>query len=492
MVLQPVLVGAAVGLLVALLTFVFTLYCYGGQRSSTEDPQTQGGAAGESAAPGYQTEMIDLLWLTWPLMLGNTVEWYEYGIYGYTEAQIEANFVRGSSLATWMGYSITFVARPFGGFALGWVADNMGRTLSVQISLIGMLVATVGQGCLPAHYWGSDFETFGFVVLLIFQVLQGLSTGGEIGAISSYIVETASLRTLGFATRLISLGGTLAFGLAATVVGALSRNLSEEDMLVWGWRVPFLISAIPGLIALIGRNNIPDTEAFLEEASHHTEGAEEQSSAMELLTCRWRELLIGFGATVGIGTMWYVGPIWTVSGLSTPTLGPATALCIASASQLWCLVCTPFVGWLTDVKGAGYVMLLGSSVIALCSFPVWTLVARNPQDPIVAWIGMALVFGAIQALAGSAIYLFVPELFPTRIRTIALGMSYNLGVSYFGGLGPVICEILLLGVSRLYGPGAWMSFEESGVLKERRKAREERDLHQKKSGGNGGGGGGKP
>ena len=87
---------------------------------------------------------------------------------------------------------------------------------------------------------------------------------------------------------------------------------------------------------------------------------------------------------------------------------------------------------------------------------------------------------------------FVPELFPTRIRTIAFGMSYNLGVCYFGGLGPVICEILLLGVSRLYGPGAWMSFEESGVLKERRKAREERDLHQKKSGGNGGGGGGKP
>jgi len=319
-----------------------------------------------------------------------------------------------------------------------------------------MLVGTVGQGCLPGHHWGRAFEIHGLVMLVFLRALQGISAGGEIGAISAYMVEVAAEHTLGWASMLISLGGTLGFGLAASVCDLLYRTLGDEDMLVWGWRVPFLISLFPGLVALVGRNLIPETEAF-KEAANEAEAFDEKAAAYELFRHRYPALLVGGGATIGIGTMWYVGPIWTASGLLEPNLGAETALSIASGAQYFSLLFTPFVGMLTDIKGIAWVALLGSAFIAVTSLPVWVMIAFNPSSLTLAYLGIAGIFGLAQAIGGSTIYLFSAELFPTRLRTIGMSMSYNLAVSYFGGFGPALCEILK-DVSKHYGPGMWMSF----------------------------------
>ncbi|CAE7270377.1 proP, partial [Symbiodinium pilosum] len=226
------------------------------------------------AKQSYAGDMKSFLSLTWPLLLGNMLEWYEFGIYGYVEKEIAENFFDGSSEDAWLGFAITFVARPMGGFLLGYIADNCGRKLSVLISLGGMILATVGQGLLPGKYFGADARHFGLGGLVCCRVLQGISAGGEIGAVSAYLVEVSPIKTLGMAVCMISVGSQIAWAFASLLVALLSSALTHQQMLEWGWRIPFLLAAIPGIISVVGRKRIPETETFLEIAA---EGATSKS-----------------------------------------------------------------------------------------------------------------------------------------------------------------------------------------------------------------------
>eukprot|EP00439_Symbiodinium_sp_Y106_P020549 s2018_g2.t1 len=253
--------------------------------------------------PGIGRSLLEFERLTWPLLLGNTLEWYEFGVYGYVEREISENFFGGSEDGGWFGFAITFVARPMGGFTLGYIADNIGRKLSVNLSLGGMIVATVGQGLLPGKYFLGGAEDLGLVFLICFRALQGLSAGGEIGAVSSYLVEVSPVKTLGMAVCMISVGSQIAWAFASLLVALLSSSLTDQQMLEWGWRIPFLISAIPGAISMWGRNRIPETDTFLEIGG---EGATSRSrfGFFELLKEHRLSLLVGFGACFATATMW--------------------------------------------------------------------------------------------------------------------------------------------------------------------------------------------
>ena len=201
---------------------------------------------------------IGLQRLTWPVLLGNILEWYEFGVYIYVEHEIAENFFEGSSLGAWLGYAVTFIARPLGGIILGIIADRCGRALSAILSLGAMMVATVAQGCLPGKHLGGDF-CLGLVVLIMCRVLQGLSAGGEIGAVVAYLMEASPIGSVGMAVSMIGVGGQISGVLASAMVALLHQGLGSELMLVWGWRVPFLISALPSALAIWGRMRIPET-----------------------------------------------------------------------------------------------------------------------------------------------------------------------------------------------------------------------------------------
>jgi MHS family proline/betaine transporter-like MFS transporter len=128
-----------------------------------------------------------------------------------------------------------------------------------------MILATVGQGCLPGKYFGGEFQLVGFVLLMICRALQGLSAGGEIGAVSAYLMEVSPVRTIGMAVCMISVGSQIAWAFASAMMALLNQALGKELMLVWGWRIPFIVSAVPGVVAMWGRNQIQETEAFVSE-----------------------------------------------------------------------------------------------------------------------------------------------------------------------------------------------------------------------------------
>eukprot|EP00928_Gymnodinium_smaydae_P056483 TRINITY_DN3985_c0_g1_i1.p1 TRINITY_DN3985_c0_g1~~TRINITY_DN3985_c0_g1_i1.p1 ORF type:complete len:550 (-),score=66.66 TRINITY_DN3985_c0_g1_i1:381-1976(-) len=429
----------------------------------------------------YLHDFARLLRLTWPLLLGNTLEWYEFGVYGYVEKEIAANFFGDSSFGGWMGYAITFAARPVGGVLLGWVADNWGRKLSVNLSLAGMIVGTVGQGLIPGKYWGGEFQSLGLVLLILTRALQGLSAGGEIGAISCYMMEVSPIQTLGTAVCMISVGSQVAWAFASGFMAFLNMTLGVDAMLMWGWRVPFLVCVFPGALALWGRNQLQESDVFLEEvagtghsdaprANDEEAGRESANSAVDdirgesananvgivhLFTKYWPNMLISFGATVGIATMWFVPPFWTLTAILDEHLGSVDSLLVGNSAQIFGLAVTPIAGLLADKIGVARTLFHGAVFFAVTGFPVYTWISFHP-DRLSAYLGVGCFYGMAQGFSGAIIFLFVAELFPAKIRGQGIAFSYNLAVSYIGGFGAMICEALFQ-VSPHYAPGLWFS-----------------------------------
>ena len=180
---------------------------------------------------GTWHDMGQLLWHYWPVLVGNSLEWFEFAVYGYLETYMERTYFRGSALATWLGFCATFCARPLGGTALGLLSDVLGRQKAVVASGLGMLLATCGQGLLPTpRGWGEGSVPgqLGLCLLLALRLLQGLCAGGEIGAVATYVAEVAAPSSMGRCSALISVSGNMGFLLARAAVWGCQGFFSEE------------------------------------------------------------------------------------------------------------------------------------------------------------------------------------------------------------------------------------------------------------------------
>ncbi|CAL1146825.1 unnamed protein product [Cladocopium goreaui] len=210
-----------------------------------------------------KTKVCQLLVTFWPLLLGNVLEWYDFGVYSFLAPNMKDIFFHSSSVSAWAGYAVTFVLRPFGGLINGWLADRYGRRVAVLTSIIGMLTATFGQGLLPTFICcGDSWGTVGLVLLLILRALQGLSVGGELGPIVSYFAETAPPNRILAATGLLHSSAGLGFLSANLLVVLVVHVVGPEGMVMWGWRIPFLVSLVPGSIALWGRSKLAESTDF--------------------------------------------------------------------------------------------------------------------------------------------------------------------------------------------------------------------------------------
>ncbi|CAK9002568.1 unnamed protein product, partial [Durusdinium trenchii] len=198
---------------------------------------------------------------------------YEYAVFSFLEPYFQKNFFHGSAVSTWLGFACTFVARPFGGLVLGVVGDIFGRKASTFLSIFGMMVGTVGQGLLPTYQNGDVSGTIGLTLLVLLRLLQGICTGGEIAAVSTYITEVGSKDALARSMMLIGITASIGFLLAQSASYGLEL-LGQERMESWGWRLPFLITAIPGIIATVGRRCMPESAEFLEGRARASEACE--------------------------------------------------------------------------------------------------------------------------------------------------------------------------------------------------------------------------
>ncbi|KAK3257337.1 hypothetical protein CYMTET_33573 [Cymbomonas tetramitiformis] len=416
----------------------------------------------------------------WGLILGNTLEWYDFSVYGYLEPQIASNFFEDSSVAAWLGFAVTFAARPLGGVILGRLADKYGRRTSLLLSIYGMVIATVFQGCLPSASTGSTVGSrLGLPLLVILRFVQGIFCGGEIGSLSVYLAEWAPSRRLGLASATISLGGSLAFFVASSLCAALSHFLTADQMNEWGWRVPFLLALFPGLVSarlrstliectaesddtqLLVNSNVETLTAVQSSTADIVLSQDEVATGLELQAApisKVHGVMYGIGGTAAVSALWYVGPLYAVSWSTARGSDHTLALVASSGAQLMSLLLALPVGHLTDTVGVGAVTLLGAISVTISGLPVYLLIENFAEQSWVYIMSVGMIWGVAQAIAGSTIYLFNCELFPRSIRATGVGISYNTAVCYIGGLGPVMVDALSSHIStKIPIPGCYIS-----------------------------------
>src|SRR6202020_90859 len=193
--------------------------------------------------------------------IGNFMEWYDFGVYGYIATTIAQVFYPGNSvsavhlIATFSTLAAAYVVRPLGGFVLGPLGDRIGRKRILVITILLMTVGTTMTGLLPGY---STIGVWAPILLLIARIFQGLSTGGEFVGAMTYLVERAPNHKRGMMVGFLPLGNLVGFVFAGLLVTALQACLPSNDMLAWGWRIPLLLGAPFGVFALYFRLRIQE------------------------------------------------------------------------------------------------------------------------------------------------------------------------------------------------------------------------------------------
>src|ERR1700759_2971177 len=200
--------------------------------------------------------------------IGNFMEWYDFGVYGYIATALAQVFYPGNSvsavhlIATFSTLAAAFVVRPLGGFIFGPLGDRMGRKRVLVITIVLMTIGTTVTGLLPGY---STIGVWAPILLVVARVFQGLSTGGDYVGAMTYIVEQAPDRKRGMVVGFLPLGNLSGFVLAGLLVTTLQPWLPSHDMLAWGWRIPLLISAPFGLVAVFMRLRLDESPGYQGE-----------------------------------------------------------------------------------------------------------------------------------------------------------------------------------------------------------------------------------
>lgn len=362
--------------------------------------------------------------------VGNLVEWYDWYAFSafslyFSGAFFPTDDPTAQLLHTAGIFALGFLMRPIGGWMFGRLADKLGRKQSMTLSVLLMALGSLLIALTPTY------QTVGLVapvMLLTARLLQGLSVGGEYGVSATYLSEMASRSRRGFYSSFLYATLIVAQLLALGIQLVLQRLLSAEQLLDWGWRLPFLGGALLSGGALYLRNNLAETDAF--EASRHT--PEEQRGSLAVLRRYPRAVLQVVGLTMGGTLAFYTFTTYMQKFLvNTAHLPLSTATNVCFASLLVFALMQPLYGGLSDCIGRKPLLLFFGVAGLLSTAPLLTALSRvhNP------WVALGLLLLAFVFVSGySGINAVVKaELFPVEIRALGIGLPHALTVALFGG-----------------------------------------------------------
>ncbi|MDQ3481985.1 MAG: MHS family MFS transporter [Pseudomonadota bacterium] len=374
-------------------------------------------------------------------LIGTTIEWYDFFLYGSAAALVfnrlffpDYDPLTGTMLA-FATYALGFVARPVGGIVFGHFGDRIGRKRLLMISLILMGVATVLIGLLPTYAQIGIWAPLGLILL---RLVQGFAVGGEWGGAVLMAAEHGDAKRRGFWASWPQAGVPAGSLLAAGVLALMAAFQPEEDFLEWGWRVPFLLSALLVVVGWYIRNRVSESPMF-EKAIDEAE-VPPRLPAMEVVRERPKALLLGAGLRVGENISYYILTVFSLTYLvdvaaETRSLA-LNALLAGAAVQFFAI---PFFAWLSDRIGRRPVYAFGGLGLAAWAFVMFPLLGSGDNVQIVLALVVGLVLhGAMYGPQAA----FITELFPTRIRYSGVSLAYQLTSIFAGSLAPIIALAL--------------------------------------------------
>jgi MFS transporter, MHS family, proline/betaine transporter len=386
-------------------------------------------------------------------VIGNVLEWYDFGVYGYLVPTISALFFPGgdpvvSLLSTFAVFGVGFVMRPVGSIVFGIYGDRHGRRKALSAVIFVMAFATFAMGLLPTY---AQAGVLAPTLLVVVRLFQGLSAGGEWGGSTSYIVEFAPGARRGFfgSWQLVGVGG--GFLLGSLTAALLNGALSEADRLAWGWRLPFLFGIAVGLVGAYLRWRLDDTPKYTELEEKHQVA---QAPLAEAFKQYSRETLLGFGVTLHNTVAYYIALIYMTNYMVTVgKLPQSTALWIGTGCLAVFVLLMPLMGWLSDQVGRRPLLLFSCAAYIVLGYPFFLMASSGSVA--LAILAQLLMVVLYVPYAG-ACPAFYAEIFPTRVRYTALSIGYNIAVAIFGGFAPFIATFLVRETGSSYAPAFYV------------------------------------
>ena len=370
-------------------------------------------------------------------MIGTTIEWYDFFLYGSAAALVfnrlffpEFDPLVGTMLA-FATYALGFVARPVGGIVFGHYGDRIGRKKLLMLSLVLMGVATVLIGLLPTY---GQIGIWAPIALIALRLVQGFAVGGEWGGAVLMAAEHGDAKRRGFWASWPQAGVAAGSLLSAGMLAVMAAVMTEGEFLDWGWRIPFLLSAVLVAVGWYIRQQVAESPMFqkqLEEAEHPP-----KLPALDVVRQQPRAILLGSGLRVGENISYYILTVFSLTYLVDVSHESRSlalnALLIGAAVQF---VAVPLLAHASDIVGRRPVYAAGGFGLAAFIFLFFPMLASGSNAVIVAAIVIGLVLHATMYAPQAA---FITELFPTRIRYSGVSLAYQLTSIVAGSLAPII------------------------------------------------------
>ncbi|MDM5281877.1 fosfomycin efflux MFS transporter AbaF [Peribacillus frigoritolerans] len=378
-------------------------------------------------------------------MIGSVAEWYEFFLYGTASALVfgELFFQQTGSaidgiLAAFALYAVGFLARPIGGLVFGHYGDKIGRKNLLQLSLIIVGITTFLMGCIPT------FSSIGYwapILLVTLRLIQGFAFGGEWGGAVILVSEHSPSDRRGYWASWPQAGVPLGNLIATIILLLLSKNLSPEQFMDWGWRAAFWFSAVVVLIGLWIRKSVDDAPIFKESQEKQAQLEKQQLGIIEVIKDHKKAIIAGIGARFAENILYYIVVTFSISYLKLVVdKDTSQILLLMFGAHAIHFFLIPLMGHLSDVWGRKPIYMTGAVLTAF-----WGFIGFPMMDTGNDWLIMtAITIGLfIQSMTYSPYSALMTELFPTHIRYTALSLCYQVAPILAGSLAPLISLSLL-------------------------------------------------
>lgn len=365
-------------------------------------------------------------------VVGHALEYYDIMLYGFFGVIITPLFFPSYDPATLQIASVStfaagFVMRPFGSIFFGHLGDRFGRKFALMLSIFLVIIPTLIIGILPIY---SQIGIFAPIILVFCRLTQGFCLGGEVGGAITYIFEHAKPGKEGQASSFLEISCYIG-GLFGTGIGFFC---TLDFMPPWGWRIPFILGALFGILGLYIRHKIEETPTFAELQKQENIS---RVPFIELIKFQKLNFLKALGICACFILPFYILTTYTNEVLKSDLhLGASEILGLNSIVMVLWIVLLPFMGKLSDKIGIQKVMSFAAVALILVSFPLFFLIDGEPT----VWKILTMQVGiSLCGIAFSAPFNAVfSSLFPSRERCSGVGLSYSVGAALFGGMAPLM------------------------------------------------------
>ena len=429
--------------------------------------------------------------------VGTMIEWYDFYIFGSLAVVLSQKFYpQGNNTFALIAYLATFFVgfgvRPFGALFFGRIGDLVGRKYAFLVTLTVMGGGTFLIGCMPTFKTAGWFAPIGLIAI---RVLQGLALGGEYGGAAIYVAEHVPDNKRGFWTSFIQITATLGLFFSLITVLLLQFYMTPANFQSYGWRIPFLASAVLVMISLYIRLKMAESPIFTQIKSTGMSSAQPLKDAFTHWPNLKLVLISLLGATAGQGVVWYTGQYYALFYLqSILKVNLRTGFIIVAVAMLIGMPFFTVFGALSDKIGRKKIILAGCLLAVLTYYPIYhamesaagnhVITFKSTQNPVTkAWtltpltsdpadpaklvpakeapnpnVPMLILLVFIQVIYVTMVYgpiaAYLVEAFPAKIRYTSFSLPYHIGNGIFGGLVPLVGLSVCAATGNIYA-GLW-------------------------------------